>query len=293
MRWVHAAWALLARPVLDLMEWCLAPTRRYWAGGLLLAAVATPLAMPFDPDIRDGLMSVYGSMGGDVRREIGAWQQYGALVSVLVIALVIIKLDPGKVRRLADLALASVLTATITLVLKIFIGRPRPKYDDPFTFLWPGGQYPIVRDGKPVLAGTLDPSAGSELWSMPSSHTSAAAALTVFIITLYPQLRWIAIALLVIVIIGRTTLGNPPAHWPSDVIAGAALGWLIAGIVMHHSLGTRLLDRVRHRKRVPDAAAGETQPADSMTPTIHALQAGEPAASHQPPAPKVKEAAHH
>jgi undecaprenyl-diphosphatase len=69
-------------------------------------------------------------------------------------------------------------------------------------------------------ADPLDP------FSFPSGHTLHAVAFSVVAIAYYPVLAWLLIPFTLLVAASRVVLG---LHYPSDVLAGAALGALIAG----------------------------------------------------------------
>jgi len=69
-------------------------------------------------------------------------------------------------------------------------------------------------------ADPLDP------YSFPSGHTLHAVAFSTVAIAFYPALDWVLVPFTVLVAISRVILG---LHYPSDVLAGAALGALIAG----------------------------------------------------------------
>jgi membrane-associated phospholipid phosphatase len=251
VRWAHIAWAAVVRPILDIIAWAFHPARSHWAAPALVALVLIPIVLPRDRAISHFLSHDIGrALGGDIRREIEAWQQFGGIVSIVVVAVLIATLDPRNIRKLADLAAATISTALVVTFFKILFGRPRPKYDDPDAFSWLFGSYPVLRNGEPTLMHSLSAGLRSELWSMPSSHTSAGAALAVCISTFYPVLRPLCLVLIVIVMIGRTTVGDPPAHWPSDVIAGGCLGWLISATVVKHRWGTMLVNRWSNRGKV-------------------------------------------
>jgi undecaprenyl-diphosphatase len=68
-------------------------------------------------------------------------------------------------------------------------------------------------------ADPLDP------FSFPSGHTLHAVAFSVVAIAFYPMLAWLLVPFTVLVAASRVVLG---LHYPSDVLAGAALGALIA-----------------------------------------------------------------
>lgn len=185
-------------------------------------------------------------VGGDLKRELEFLQQFGALSSLVIIGVVMLLLDRARWRRLANLALSAALVALACNILKVVIGRPRPKFDDPHTFLFPKGQYPLTIKGEPVLRHAWDIGKGisSDLWSMPSSHTAAGVALAVFLVAVYPRLKPLAVVLAVIVGVARVLLG---AHYLSDVIAGATLGYVVSEPVVGQQLGERLLTRLTRK----------------------------------------------
>jgi len=72
-------------------------------------------------------------------------------------------------------------------------------------------------------ADPLDP------FSFPSGHTLHAVAFSVVAIAFYPTLAWVLVPFTLLVAASRVVLG---LHYPSDVLAGAALGALIAATVL-------------------------------------------------------------
>jgi undecaprenyl-diphosphatase len=76
-----------------------------------------------------------------------------------------------------------------------------------------------VSDAVSAGAYPLDP------FSFPSGHTLHAVAFSVVAIAFYPMLAWLLVPFTLLVAISRVVLG---LHYPSDVLAGAALGALIA-----------------------------------------------------------------
>jgi membrane-associated phospholipid phosphatase len=80
----------------------------------------------------------------------------------------------------------------------------------------------------------------SELWSMPSSHTAAAAMLAVFLARMYPKLMPLAVGLAGMVGAARVILW---AHYPSDVVTGGAVGAAIGMMAHDMRWGARLVPR--------------------------------------------------
>ena len=64
-------------------------------------------------------------------------------------------------------------------------------------------------------------------FSFPSGHTMHAVAFSIVAVAYFPVLLWIVAPFAALVALSRPILG---LHYPSDVLAGAALGALIAGI---------------------------------------------------------------
>jgi undecaprenyl-diphosphatase len=127
----------------------------------------------------------------------------------IVIGLVIAIAAPAKRmavwRLLLSLALAGLITDGIT---KPLVGRVRPWVD-----------HPEYRE----LAGTRPESA-----SFPSGHAATAAAGALALTRVWPAAAIPAAALALLIGTSRIALG---VHFPSDVLAGFAIGYLCARFV--------------------------------------------------------------
>lgn len=62
-------------------------------------------------------------------------------------------------------------------------------------------------------------------YSFPSGHTLHAVSFTVMLANYYPQLMWAVAPFAASVALSRVVLG---LHYPTDVLAGGLLGWLLA-----------------------------------------------------------------
>jgi len=71
------------------------------------------------------------------------------------------------------------------------------------------------------FAAPLDP------FSFPSGHTLHAVAFTLVALEYYPVLAWLTVPFTLLVAASRVALG---LHYPSDVLAGAALGAVVAAL---------------------------------------------------------------
>ncbi len=222
---------------------------------LIGAAVAFAALFAFDGPISTAADRFFQTTGGDFRRELLALQQFGQGTISVLIAIAIFLLDPRRRRRLLDWAAAAAIAGTTTYLIKCLAGRIRPSEveaaatlgaaPDPAAaspsahqFIWAFGHYTqTLKDG---TTRTLSPW-GSHyiLESFPSRHSTFAFICATFLCLLYPRLRPLALALATVVCLMRVLTH---AHWPTDVIAGAAIGSVTTLIVARHYWGVRALD---------------------------------------------------
>jgi membrane-associated phospholipid phosphatase len=168
---------------------------------------------------------------GDVVRELEALGQWGQFSSLVIVGVCLCRLQPARWRRLFDLALAAGVVSLVVLLLKFSVGRLRPMHELPFSF-----------DGVLMRVGASPGNLGSyDIASMPSSHTSAAVVLSLFMIMMWPRLTWFAVVMATIVAFSRVVF---VAHWAGDVVVGALVGLLIGYPIIRGFWGVRLLDAV-------------------------------------------------
>lgn len=223
-----------------------ARTTRRWIPGLLgLALLALPL---------DGRVAAWAgglSRRGDFWRELDALQQYGQGVSLVLAAVLVWQLDPPKRGRLADLAAGVATTWVAVFGLKLLTGRPRPRTGRAYGFVWPWDRWESASGSR--HAWEFWAGADAEVWSMPSSHAAMAAVLSLFLARTYPGLRGLAVVMAVLVCCGRVAFG---AHYPSDVLVGAAVGWGIGSGALRGRWGARAAGAVFRRRRGKARAEG-------------------------------------
>ena len=236
VRAVHIALAAIADWFGPLWTWLFSTPRRRWTIPLALAPLAFILIYPLDGLLQTAAQWFTSSViGGDIRREWEAWQQFGAVGSILFVSALILLLDRPRARRLLDLYAAAIIGLVSYTALKMLIGRPRPKFEDPHTILGPWGAYPLGPEKGVRHAWE----SGTDLWSMPSSHTVAAVILAWFLIRLYPALWPLLLFAVAVVAKGRIFFN---AHWSSDVVVGLFLGLAIARAAIDGWWGVRGLD---------------------------------------------------
>ena len=80
---------------------------------------------------------------------------------------------------------------------------------------------PFIRHAGITLAG-----APLDRYSFPSGHTLHAVCFTWQAVAHFPQLAWLLVPMTTLIAASRVVLG---LHYPSDVLAGAGIGALLAG----------------------------------------------------------------
>ncbi len=182
---------------------------------LSMAFVDRPLARYFhesDPGFRNVFQFI---------TQFGLAKGYLAIAALLFAALRLAALGVESAQVRALLRLNSQRALFILLVLlssgvvadivKVIVGRARPK------LLFADGFYGFT-------SGALQ----ADYWSFPSGHASNIAALGVALFLLWPRGALLYAVAALLVMASRVIIG---AHYPSDVLAGAALGASVAWLV--------------------------------------------------------------
>jgi undecaprenyl-diphosphatase len=131
---------------------------------------------------------------------LGDWRLWAAL------GLVLAGFEGLSSPPVRQMALLSMVCLPIYKVLKLLLARERP-------FVEHAGIHQLV--------------APLDRYSFPSGHTLHAVAFTAMLIPHYPELAWPLIPFTTLVALSRVILGM---HYPSDVLAGAVLGGVLAGL---------------------------------------------------------------
>lgn len=213
---------------------------------LVFAAVLVVLFFPLDGVISRSLKDL--KLGPDFRVELQTVQQYGQLSATLIGMALIWLLDPLRRRRLLDWLAAIGIASLSCFFLKMCLGRPRPKFDDPTTFVGIFKTYPFSTKTGEIAhryAWDLTSRHPWDLWSMPSSHAAMAAVMSVFLVYQYPRLRPFGIAMVVLVSCCRVLFRD---HYPTDVMVGVAVGYVIAHYAVTLRWGQQVWDWRRWRR---------------------------------------------
>ncbi|WP_324717540.1 phosphatase PAP2 family protein [Carboxydochorda subterranea] len=128
----------------------------------------------------------------------------GGVMSTVGLCTALILMGP-ETRRVGYTALFALSTSHLLVqLLKRQVERPRP--------------YLVLADRRVIVAPLSD-------YSFPSGHTTASFAIATVLAARWPAAGPLAFATASIVGLSRTYLGH---HYPSDVLAGAAIGILFA-----------------------------------------------------------------
>jgi undecaprenyl-diphosphatase len=170
------------------------------AAGLIAFAVSGAIAARGMVVGEAGLFVAINSLTDWFYYAIWPFMQFGVFLTIPI--LVVIALVMRRVRLATAMAIGGVGVYLLALVAKGIVDRDRP------AALLTG-----VETRETFVFGSL---------GFPSGHAAVAAALTV-VVTPYLSGRWryVPVALLAIVLVGRPYVG---AHLPLDLVGGAALG---------------------------------------------------------------------
>ncbi len=188
-----------------------------WRGlippGLLLLAAC--LFLPADVWVSLYYYKIPAGHPKFLRNILDNVEPFGHAVGVVVAALSVMLLD-GRQWKTGFSVLGAGLGAGLAAdVAKLLIGRVRPRNFDFDTL-----DVRATFEGfLPFFSGT----SGSQ--SFPSAHTATAFAMAVMLSSLYPRARVLFFLLAFLVAGHRLHSG---AHYPSDILTGAAIGWLFA-----------------------------------------------------------------
>ena len=164
-----------------------------------------------------------------VTEQLQRAEVFGYGVTVGVILLVVVVLDPGKTQIMPRIALMVFGAGLAADGIKLLMARIRPR-----DFEFQGNVWQTFDRWLPLGAG------GSKFHSFPSGHTATAVGLAVALSALYPRGRRLFGLFAVLVGCQRIVSG---AHYPSDVFFAAALGWFVAVGIGRGSLGWLGFDR--------------------------------------------------
>jgi len=177
-----------------------------------------------------------GSLPGDVRKLVILAEVFGHGVGVGCVLLTVVVLDRARLRALPRLIACAYGAGLVANIGKLIVIRARPRQNQ-FDSVWETfqGWFPLF------TSVSLDKALESNLQSFPSAHTATAAGLAVALGVLYPRGRWLFAFFAALAAMQRIQV---TAHFLSDVIAGAAIGCLVAALCYSRLALGRWFDRI-------------------------------------------------
>jgi membrane-associated phospholipid phosphatase len=223
--------------------------------GAILFGAFSVLVMHFDVLVV-GLLN--GTLArGDVRRVIDLGEAFGFGPTAIVIALGVFIADQRTKWFTARLFAYPIIAGLVANGTKLCLPRLRPRALADLEIFQ--GAAPTGWDtfavffSLPGLAAVGDGSAS--VWqSFPSGHSATAMGLAIGLSRLYPQARWYFLALAAFTGLQRVVSS---AHYPSDVLAGAAVAMICCWLIERKSLLSLAITRVP--KPAVDLSFGEVQ----------------------------------
>ena len=184
-----------------------------WPALLAAAAGAALLC-----DIAVAQWAVAGGCPKEIKKLLDICESFAHGYGVLIILISVAVLDVSSRVQMPRLLLATLGVGGAANVVKLLIERTRPHHFD-----FEGTVVTTFGDLLPLF------SSPSSQQSFPSTHTVTAVALATALSFRYPQGRYLFLTLAALAGCQRIAAR---AHYPSDVLAGAAIGCLLAALVM-------------------------------------------------------------
>ncbi len=151
----------------------------------------------------------------EVHRALLSIEPFGSPYRIAVTLLALVTLSRERLRDAVCIGIVGVTGGLSAGLVKLLVGRTRPDHFD-FDHLQVldsfQGVLPFLSNGEPGQ-------------SFPSAHTATAVAFAVAMTYHFPHAQWLCYSLAALVGLQRIEAGQ---HFPSDVFAGAAVGWMVA-----------------------------------------------------------------
>ena len=167
------------------------------------------------------------------------FEPFGHGLGLVLVLIAVHQLDPARRWAIPRLLACALAGGGIADLFKMLIVRLRPN-DIGASFS--GSVWDTFGHWLPMLTS------GSGSQSFPSAHTATAVGFAAGLIWLYPNGRVLFTVLAALVGCQRIASG---AHYPSDVLAGAAIGCLAAAFLLHVGRLPVWFDRLESRFKNP------------------------------------------
>jgi undecaprenyl-diphosphatase len=196
-----------------------------WLAGGLVLAIAAAGVSSLDLGARQWIQSL--GLRGDLERVIKLMEIFAHGTGLLVTLALIWTLAPDYRLRLPRLLAAYGLAGLTVNLIKVLVPRLRPSAGPEASLPAGWGNWEYLSQ------------------SFPSGHSAAAVALALSLALLFPRGRVVFLILATLACLQRIIFD---AHWPSDVLAGAAIGVWAVAVVYRTAWAERLF---RHIEKSP------------------------------------------
>lgn len=221
-----------------------------WAW-LMPAACMLAAAVAVAVDAAAARVSAESGPAESLRKLANAAEPFGNGLGVVLVLLTIFALDPARRRALPRVATLAWGAGLLANLVKLSIARARPLH-------W----LSLGRDGILTSFGGLLPLGQNPSFeqSFPSAHTATAVGLALALAWLYPRGRVWFLGLATLVGAQRVLTDY---HFPSDVLAGAALGVLTALVCFRLPWPAEMFEAL---ERGPARKGAESPPKPAAAP---------------------------
>lgn len=205
-------------------RWALVPLTLLSLAAIALVTVDLPIAQVCAPrDFPD-----------EIHRYLRSIEPFGTPYGQGMLLLAVICIVPAVKWRVPRIAAAAVGAGLTANVIKLLVGRERPKYFNMASDSATDAFHSLL----PFLHG------GSSLKSFPSAHTASAVGFAVALTYVFPRGKWLFGITAALVAMQRIEVCE---HFLSDVLVGATVGWLVAHATVHHPKLSAWFDRLESR----------------------------------------------
>jgi membrane-associated phospholipid phosphatase len=187
----------------------------YWLMGIVAAAIAIAVSFHFDESVRTFMMQHQTAAGRKFMRRVsffGDWPLH-AITGLVLLAVAWSRGCKYWTRVFIAMLLAMLLAGFAGTVIKRTVPRPRPSV------------HALARWGGPRF--------NTNYHSFPSGHVNASMAFFGVLIIARRRLGIACLPIPILIALSRMYLG---AHYLSDVVCGAVLGFSCAIVVAHFLL---------------------------------------------------------
>lgn len=236
--------------------------RPSWAWFVAIALVATLaglIALRFDQRLAhpDNMQE----LPGDLKRFVSLSEIFAHGFGVGIIAIGIWLLARDKRRFIPRIVMAAIWPAIGVHFIKLGFARYRPiRYLDELS----NANFPTnITDTWLGWMPRGDLNTIYAAQSFPSAHAATTWGLAIGLSWVFPRGKWLFVGIAVLASIQRVTSF---AHWPSDVLFGVAIAFVMTGALMQRwGIGKWLNSFEVQRERSKDARSSVDEPKNSRT----------------------------